>query len=176
MLIEPLARQLNRGSRSSIRSRCKASSKVCKAAAVVVAVPAVKVEAVDVAAGVVEAADVRRAAKMLAHSHNLSAADLKLRRCQVDVAFPPGFKSGSQPHCWWYRDFNGAPQIIEVLDTGWETYHFCSIEDAEQFAAATQARIAAGTFAGGRLPPGSSVTIQQRATLELARDLVVQSP
>lgn len=99
--------------------------------------------------------------------------DLRLVRCQVDVSFPPGYKTGSQPHCPCYREHNGSPQIIEVKDTGWETYHFPSVGDAERFAEATQRRVAAGTFANGRLPAGSQVTIQLRATMELARDVVV---
>lgn len=103
-------------------------------------------------------------------------SDLRLVRCQVDVAFPPGYKLACQPHCPWFREFNGSPQIIEVTDTGWETYHFASIADAERFAEATRRHVADGTFASGRLPPGSEVTIQQRATLELVRDVVVETP
>lgn len=105
-----------------------------------------------------------------------SSDDLRLFRCQVDISFPPGFKLSSQPHCPWFRDFHGMPQIIEVTDTGWETYHFTAIADAQRFVEATRLHVADGSFAGGRLPPGSSVTIQQRATIELARDFVVATP
>jgi hypothetical protein len=113
---------------------------------------------------------------MLANLQTLPAADLRLCRCQVDVAFPPGFKVGSLPHCPWFRDFAGMPQIIEVTDTGWETYHFQNVADAENFAEATRRHVENGTFAGGRLPLGSSVTIQLRATIEIARDFVAAPP
>lgn len=105
-----------------------------------------------------------------------SPPDLRIQRCQVDVAFPAGYKLASQPHCPWYREFNGSPQIIEVTDTGWETYHFPTIAEAERFAEATRRHVEDGTFAGGRLPPGSEVTVQQRATLELIRDVVIATP
>jgi hypothetical protein len=100
--------------------------------------------------------------------------DLQLTRCQVDVAFPTGLKTGSQPHCPWYGDFNARPQIIEVLDTGWETYHFPSITEARRFADHTRKMVEDGVFAGGRLPPDTSVRIQLRATLDLREDYVVR--
>jgi hypothetical protein len=103
----------------------------------------------------------------------VAIADLRLARCQVDISFPPGYKTGSQPHCPWYRECNGAPQIIEVKDTGWETYHFPSLGDAQLFVEMTRQRVADGSFAAGRLPPGSQVTIQQRATIEVVRDFMV---
>ena len=102
----------------------------------------------------------------------LSAADLTLFRCQVDVSFPPGYKRGPQPHCAWYAQCHGRPQIIEVKDTGWETFHFSTIADAERFAELTRQQVEAGTFAGGRLPAGSEVSIQLRASLDLERNIV----
>jgi hypothetical protein len=101
--------------------------------------------------------------------------ELRLARCQVDVAFPSGHKTGSQPHCSWYAECNGRPQIIEVKDTGWETYHFQSVSDAQRFVELTGRRIAEGSFAGGRLPPRSVVRVQLRAMIEVARDVEIET-
>src|SRR4051812_42380267 len=100
---------------------------------------------------------------------NTIPADARLVRCQVDVAFPTGLKQGSRPHCCWYPDFGARPQIIEVMDTGWETYHFTTVADAERFADHTRRMVEDGAFASGRLPADADVTIQLRATLELAQ-------
>jgi hypothetical protein len=112
---------------------------------------------------------------MLDDLRSLPTGDLQLARCQVDVSFPPGHKTASQPHCPWYRECNGRPQIIEVKDTGWETYHFETVADATRFAEMTPQQVADGNFAGGRLPAGSQVTIQLRATVDVVRDIVVRA-
>jgi hypothetical protein len=83
---------------------------------------------------------------------------------------------GPQPHCAWYAECQGRPQIVEVKDTGWEIYHFPSLPDAQRFAELTQQRIAEGAFAGGRMPAGAQVTIQVRATIEVAKDISVTTP
>ena len=101
--------------------------------------------------------------------------DLRLARCQVDISFPPGHKIGSQPHCPWYSECNGRRQIIEVKDTGWETYHFPTVADAQRFVELTHQHVADGTFAGGRLPPRSTVRVQLRATIDVSRDVVVET-
>src|SRR4051812_39798290 len=72
----------------------------------------------------------------------LPADDFRLARCQVDVSFPSGYKTGPQPHCPWFGECNGSPQIIEVKDTGWETYHFKTVADATRFAKMTRQRVA----------------------------------
>ena len=105
----------------------------------------------------------------------LPADDFRLARCQVDVSFPPGHKVGSQPHCPWYAQCNGRPQIIEVKDTGWETYHFSSVSDAQRFVELTRQRLAQGSLAAGRLPPHSAVRVQLRATIDIARDLEMET-
>src|SRR5436190_23691057 len=87
----------------------------------------------------------------------LPTVAVRLARCQVDVSFPPGYKLGPRPNCPWYRECNGSPQIIEVKDIGWETYHFPSVGDAQRFAETTRRHVEEGNFAGGRLPPGSRV-------------------
>jgi hypothetical protein len=115
-------------------------------------------------------------ASLIEGLQSLPKTDLQLLRCQVDVSFPPGYKFGPQPHCPWYRECNGSPQIIEVKDTGWETYHFPSVRDAQRFVEFTQQKIEEGRFAGGRFPPGSQVMVQQRATIEVVRDLAVTTP
>jgi len=101
--------------------------------------------------------------------------DLRLIRCKVDVAFPPGHKVRSQPHCPWYADCNGRPQIIEVKDTGWEIYHFQTVADAQRFVELTQQQMEKGRFAGGRLPARSVVRVQLRASIDIARDIEVQT-
>jgi len=101
---------------------------------------------------------------------------MRLARCQVDVSFRSGYKTRSQPHCTWYRDYDALPQIIEVTDTGWETYHFKSLPKAQAFAEETKRRVADATFAAGRLPAGAEITIQLRATIEVARDVVARVP
>ena len=99
---------------------------------------------------------------------------LQLTRCQVDVSFPPGYKAASQPHCPWYIECHGRPQIIEVKDTGWETYHFHTIGDAERFVELTKQQVESGGFAGGRLPNGSEVQVQLRAAVEIARVVIAR--
>jgi hypothetical protein len=99
----------------------------------------------------------------------------RLARCQVDISFLPGHKIGSQPHCPWYADCNGRPQIIEVKDTGWETYHFPSVADAQRFVELTRQRVAEGSFAGGRLPPRSVVRVQLRAVIDIAQDVELET-
>jgi hypothetical protein len=112
---------------------------------------------------------------MLPDFSTLSPEKLHLSRCQVDVSFPPGYKSGPQPHCPWYAECHGRPQIVEVKDTGWEIYHFPSVDDARRFVELTRQRVAEGSFASGRLPPRSAVRIQLRATVDVACDVEIET-
>jgi hypothetical protein len=113
--------------------------------------------------------------RLLSDLQASSPDELRLARCQVDVAFPAGHKTGSRPHCLWYAECNGRPQIIEVKDTGWETYHFQSIQDAQRFMELTREHIVDGSFAGGRLPPRAVVRVQLRGTIDVARDLEIET-
>ena len=112
---------------------------------------------------------------MLNDLRALPPDDLRLARCQVDVAFPAGHKIGSRPNCPWYVECNGRPQIIEVKDTGWETYHFQTVPDAQRFVELTRQRIAEGSFADRRLPSRSTVRVQLRATIDIARDVEIET-
>jgi hypothetical protein len=119
--------------------------------------------------------ELKMSASLTQDLQQLPLDQLQLARCQVDVSFPPGYKTRSQPHCPWYTQCNGRPQIIEVKDTGWETYHFPTINDAQRFVDLTQRNIAAGSFAGGRMPPGEQVSIQLRAAVDIERNVVVST-